>query len=763
MSDNFTDADLKILQQIFSEVKSYSKEIKVAKQVREIEPIDKWLENDYYVGESGLYLYDYWKDVMSDVFDEKSEINELIITGGLGVGKSVCALYCIIRKIYELSCFTNIPRLFNLMPRQLISFMYFSVNRVQAELTGFGQIKSFVDNIPYFKENFTRNEKVNDMLIFPENLLLVSGSNQNHSIGMSLIGCILDEANFFGNDSQNVKTKQDYSKVSALYSSIRNRAASRFATAEKDSSLSVLVSSNTTTSSFTSNQIERAQNDPHTKVVNARLWEVKPKGQYSKEVFYVFIGNSILDPTIVDTYEDLDVVCKSNSIMTPKYNTLKENIDCLPSYLKELLIPVPVTPFRSKFEADINMALQDIAGVSVAPSGRLFSSRELYAKACSENSLTHPFTKDEFTLSTGDNINFLDYIKPTYIPLCRNKSRFVHFDQSFSKDATGIGSCFIYGTKEVEGVVKPVIAVDMIARIIPPKVPDKISISKCRRICYIMRDVWNLPIEKVTYDQFQSQSSIEELQKDGFSAGRISVDKDETPYLEFINMIYEGRILMYRHPQVTKELFDLIYFRDKRKIDHPDGGCFSEDTEIRLANNKKLTIKELANSKESFKVYGCNKFGKIIEAECSKAFYTKTVNKLLEITLSNGKKIKCTPEHLFMRKDMVYVKAEDLFTGYPLFSEKTTLVLSVKEINGSFDVYDLTVPETSNFMLDCGVIVHNSKDVMDGIVGAVYSAVDYYNHHSETTLGSEDKGIFFDSSKENGFLSINDFFDLEDI
>lgn len=36
-------------------------------------------------------------------------------------------------------------------------------------------------------------------------------------------------------------------------------------------------------------------------------------------------------------------------------------------------------------------------------------------------------------------------------------------------------------------------------------------------------------------------------------------------------------------------------------------------------------------------------------------------------------------------------------------------------------VYDITVPHTHNFALANGIIVHNSKDVMDGIVGSYWS------------------------------------------
>ena len=38
-------------------------------------------------------------------------------------------------------------------------------------------------------------------------------------------------------------------------------------------------------------------------------------------------------------------------------------------------------------------------------------------------------------------------------------------------------------------------------------------------------------------------------------------------------------------------------------------------------------------------------------------------------------------------------------------------------------VYDLSVPSTENFCLANGCVVHNSKDLLDSMVGATYSMI----------------------------------------
>lgn len=49
-------------------------------------------------------------------------------------------------------------------------------------------------------------------------------------------------------------------------------------------------------------------------------------------------------------------------------------------------------------------------------------------------------------------------------------------------------------------------------------------------------------------------------------------------------------------------------------------------------------------------------------------------------------------------------------------------VVSVRYLNEVADVYDITVADNHNFALSAGVFVHNSKDMIDAVCGAVYNA-----------------------------------------
>jgi DNA gyrase subunit B len=90
--------------------------------------------------------------------------------------------------------------------------------------------------------------------------------------------------------------------------------------------------------------------------------------------------------------------------------------------------------------------------------------------------------------------------------------------------------------------------------------------------------------------------------------------------------------------------------------------CLTGDTKISLLSGEETPIEELVG-KPSFWVYSFDTTsGKVVPGMAT-AFKTAVVNKLLEIELDNGQKVKCTPDHLWMLKSGVYAKASELRVG----------------------------------------------------------------------------------------------------
>ncbi|MFA0759028.1 MAG: hypothetical protein PVTTEEND_001501 [Candidatus Fervidibacter sp.] len=93
--------------------------------------------------------------------------------------------------------------------------------------------------------------------------------------------------------------------------------------------------------------------------------------------------------------------------------------------------------------------------------------------------------------------------------------------------------------------------------------------------------------------------------------------------------------------------------------------CFRGDTRVALVNGAAPTLEEMARQWEKgerFFGYSVGPFGRIIVTELVAPRYIGR-DSLLEITLDNGQKIHCTPDHLFLTRDGLMKPAADLRPG----------------------------------------------------------------------------------------------------
>lgn len=480
-------------------------------------------------------------------------------------GKSTCGLYILLRKLYELSCYKNIAGLFGMMSNSFTAFLYFSLTKFQAERTGYGQLRSIIDGIPYFNEHFCRNKYRNSTLDFPENVRMFYGASTGDMIGMNVIASILDEANFFGDSSG---SDVNYGDVSKLHDSIMSRQSSRYTKNGVNHSLSVVISSSTFQSSYTQQLYEKSLTDSSIKYARARLWDIKPKGTYSDEMFYVFAGNDKFDPFLIDSTADL---CAKLGISLDPSLSIQEAISKLSQEYRNLIDEVPVD-FYNIYRSNIIQGLQDFSGLSVASTGKLFSSRSTF-ESCIDKEIYPLFSKNEFTVETcnDDPSNCIQYYLSGKEFPHKECPRYIHIDIGVANDAYGIACCYKHGTKLVDGVETPEYYYDFSLRIVPPPAPKRVSISRCHEFIKYMRDVLGLRIGTVSFDQFQSEASRQFLTENGFNVKYQSVDKTDTAYLFFVDCMYKNIVHFGEEfaEAIKKELFDLIWYRQKSKVDHP--------------------------------------------------------------------------------------------------------------------------------------------------------------------------------------------------
>lgn len=161
------------------------------------------------------------------------------------------------------------------------------------------------------------------------------------------------------------------------------------------------------------------------------------------------------------------------------------------------------------------------------------------------------------------------------------------------------------------------------------------------------------------------------------------------------------------------------------------GGCFSGDTKIELYDGRHVTFKELVAEQEQGIEHYCvthkgkDNFGK---AQAINARITKRNAEVIRLTISNGETVVCTPDHRFLLANGEYKQAIALKEYEVLMTPSVVdarivnnseapkipvgvaspYVSGIEELTEKIDVYDIEVPKTHNFLLSCGVFVHNS-------------------------------------------------------
>ena len=247
--------------------------------------------------------------------------------------------------------------------------------------------------------------------------------------------------------------------------------------------------------------------------------------------------------------------------------------DYVPVHLQNAISRVPID-FRPSFDGDLYTALKNIAGVSVAPIGKLFTSRALWTRAM-EPGLMSPFKRESFTLTLKGPDSIIQHFRvdkfftkgaPTRHP---QEPRYLRVDQSKNQDCTGIACVHRAGWGALTGIREPRIELDFAIKIVPPPRPDKIGFHKVRAFIIALRDL-GLRIAHVTFDQYQSEDHQQLLELAHLKTGYLSVDKDDKPYLSVVNLLNEGRLKMYPYDPLKQEFFSLDHDRGAAKVDHPN-------------------------------------------------------------------------------------------------------------------------------------------------------------------------------------------------
>ena len=679
----------------------------------------RYLGNGLIDAEGRFTVFPYWVETLKKIFPDNTTTayNTLILTGGIGLGKSFVAVLCMAYLLHRMLCLKDPYLYYGLQPIDKITFSFINVTIDAAKGVGWDKIQQLLQSSSWFLSHGTVSGRSDVVWTPSKRIELVVGSSNNVIIGRALFSNFTDEVNFnsMTSDIEKIKAKQK-----RLISQVDARMQSRFMKGNKLPTLNIIASSKNNEQSFLESYIDtKRQNESKTTlIIDEPQWVIRTDKDSPKK-FYVAVGNKFLASEVLPMDASEELV---NDYRSRGYQMMQ----------------VP-SGYYETFKDDVDLALTDIAGVSTISALKYISGVRL--KEIKTTSYQNPFTKDVIEVGTNDSAQYEDFFDLSRVsPQDKNRPLYVHLDMSKSGDKTGIGGIWILGHKPGADSSETYYKVAFSVSIKAPK-GYEVSFEKNRTFIRWLKKQ-GFKIKGVTSDTYQSAQIQQDLRKDGFNVSTLSVDRLDNvpgskqrlcvPYAFLKTSIYEKHLQLYdKCDLLTDEIIGLEKQPDGH-IDHPEGGtkgCFTKDTQVKLANGSSKSFEDLVedfNNGVTNYVYSINQLSKEIEIKpIEKAWCTLKDQPLVRLTFSNKQSVRCTYNHRFMLHDGHYVEAKDLTEGLSLMSidkYEINKVASVEYLDEREDVYDITVPDNHNFALSCGVFVHNSKDQCDAICGALYNA-----------------------------------------
>lgn len=524
-------------------------------------PIVRFIEDPFFLGLQGQVF-----PQIMEMLEEaaKPDYMEVVLTGGIGWGKSFAAMLLTGYSLYRASCLLNPVQEFGLAAGSSIVFVQQSLTKELARKALFEQFARVIRRSPYFSTVCPYDRLLKTELVFAGALRLepVAGT-ETAAIGQNVVFACMDESNFLPVIARSKKRPWTdvYDAAVANYHALSRRMKSRFMKQGKMPGKLLIVSSKRYPDDFTERKVDEAKGDPTIFVADFPQWATKPDGTYLGPRFKVYVPqNPIERPRILQEFEEVP-------------------LDATP----DEVIDVPIE-YRKDFEGDIDDALREIAGRSTQAVHVWLRRRDVLRHAIStDNDISHPFTMVETTLRDGIQVLANRFHRRVHAP------RACHIDFGQKIDATGIAIGYVAGerivtrtnlaTSGLSGVEVvdhtstvidkvPVYHIEAMLRIVPPP-NDEIMFEEVVELLCAIRDQVSIPVLWVTTDHFPGPMPLQMLRSRGFRTGVQSVDVDPIPYRELKSALYDERIKFYDYTPVIDELIALEFNEKTGRVDHP--------------------------------------------------------------------------------------------------------------------------------------------------------------------------------------------------
>lgn len=405
-------------------------------------------------------------------------------------------------------------------------------------------------------------------------------------VGRNLISVSATELSF-------LKEVMPEEKVMKLVDEMFSRVHNRFGYNNPNVSL-IVDSSPNSMEGLADQWIEKHKNDKDKLFINDKKWELPTFSWmfpiYEKDkknnVFPIFKGTST-QPTKIITKDEVKNFNDDEILWTPNdlYELAKDNVSKI---------------------------MRDFGATPTAGSDtKLFTNHELIEK-CFVPNLKNFYMQEYASYLLPPETLLWDRVRPLlYVYTGKQNSfrlkrypsapRFIHIDLAEKKDMAGITMVHL----ECDKIGRKIYVVDFSLPIMCKK-EDKINLDSFKYLVQCMKIYGNTNIKKVTYDNFQSATSIQFIQRLGIECERLSLDSTPEYYLSFASWVMQGRIKMGRNLIMKNNLKSLVTTNGghngkesksgKLIIDHVQGDFFDMENSDWATSKAGYFGKDLADS-----------------------------------------------------------------------------------------------------------------------------------------------------------------------
>ena len=519
----------------------------------------KYLGNAWHLSDGECKLYPYWENKLQQLFPNNvsTSVNNLILSGARGLGKSEIAITVMLYIMYRVMCLKNPLEHFRLKPTEKIAFSFMNITEALAYDIGVSKFQNTVQMSPWFMERGTITGKKELVWNPPNYINIIIGSQPRHVIGQATLANFFDEISFIPTQDIDKQKARAIDMVDTAVGGMKTR----FTNNGENPGIIILASSKRSEKSFLEEHMKKKalSEGDNTLIVDEAVWNIKPKGTYSNRFFYVAVGNRFLNSEVITEQQpDLD------SYRNKGYRIIEVPIDLRPDFID-----------------DIDRALCDFAGISSTQLSTYISGVRL--SECKSNKYLNPFIKDIIEVGNAptDKTQYWEFFDLSRVPNeLKSKPLYIHLDMSVSGDKTGIAGTWIKGKKPSQS--NEPISKDLYYQLafnVSIKAPKgyQISFEKNRQFIRWLRDN-GFRIKLVSCDTYQSYDLLQQLKAEKFNTEIVSVDKVNSdrvcvPYQHLKNVIYENRIIIYNKCDLlTEELTSLEKNNHTGRVDHPENG-----------------------------------------------------------------------------------------------------------------------------------------------------------------------------------------------